>query len=90
MGRTIPSAMMKFQEIESNWKKFRRALRREDQVLFDELIIKSRKHVSALAYASLTFPIEGMFMSMLLEQQKEIRKLKESLDRPKFSDQAHC
>ena len=73
--------MMKFQEIESHWKKFRRALRKEDQKLFDDLFIKSRKHLSALAYASLTFPLEGMIMSMLLEQQREICSLRECLEK---------
>jgi len=68
-------------EIEG-WKKFRRALRKEDQEVLDQLFEKARLHVEAGGSASRPWPFETILISMLLEQEKamiELRsKMKES------------
>jgi hypothetical protein len=58
---------------------FRRALRGEDRNAFDSLMNKAREHASSCTVAPLLDPMEAMFLSILLEQQKEINSLRETL-----------
>jgi hypothetical protein len=75
MGRTLAtSTQLVDQEIEA-WSKFRRALRKEDQEAFDDLLTYARFHAAAAAYASRVVPFETMLMTMLIEQQKVIHSL---------------
>jgi len=62
------------QEIEE-WKKFRRALRKEDQQIFDQLFEKTRLYVEAGACAPRQWPFETILISMLLEQEKAFAEL---------------
>jgi len=48
------------------WSKFRRALRKEDQQVFDQLFEKARLHVEAGENASRPWPFETILISMLL------------------------
>jgi hypothetical protein len=58
---------------------FRRALRGEDRNAFDGLIYKARQHASSCTVTPLLDPMEAVFLSILVEQQKEIRSLREAL-----------
>ena len=80
MGRTLPTISQAFQEEQSNFSSFRRALRRMDQMVLDELFASARKHLAAAAYAANALPMETFLLAMLLEQQKEIRRLREALN----------
>ena len=62
------------QEIEG-WKKFQRALRKEDQQIFDQLFEKTRLCVEAGACAPRPWPFETILISMLLEQEKAFAEL---------------
>ncbi len=75
MGRTLPSAMMVFDGEAARWAKFRRALRREDQEVLDELFLQARRHVAAMAYVSAAVPMEGVLLAMLLEERKAVNRL---------------
>jgi len=75
MGRTLPSAMMVFDAEASRWSKFRRALRREDQEVFDAIFRGARKHVSAMAYESSAIPLDSILLAMLIESAREVREL---------------
>jgi hypothetical protein len=65
-------------EIEE-WKKFRRALRREDQQVLDQLFEKTRLYVEAGDRASRPWPIETILISMLLEQEKALAELRSKI-----------
>ena len=54
------------------WNKFRRALRKEDQQVFDQLFEKAKLHVEAGGSAGRLWPFETILISMLLEQEKEL------------------
>lgn len=85
MGRTVAtSTQLVLEEIE-RWGKFRRALRKEDQEALDELLTAAKFHSAAAAYASRVVPFETMLVSMLIEQQKQIKVLRERLDRRESS-----
>lgn len=77
MGRTVlPFSQVLEREYE-DWKKFRRALRREDQEAFDRLFERAKLHVQAAAYASHPWPLEAILLSICLEHEKLIAALLE-------------
>ncbi|MFQ5884339.1 MAG: hypothetical protein ACE5IO_04490 [Thermoplasmata archaeon] len=68
------------ESIVSDWLPYRRALRDRDRRVFDALMTKARMHTSASSYANRMEPLESVFMSILLEQQKEIELLRMRLE----------
>ena len=80
MGRTLPSITQAFLHEQQSLSKFRRALRKEDQRLLDELFAASRQHLAAAAYASHLLPFEIMLLGMLVEQRKHIKHLHTRLE----------
>ncbi len=79
MGRTLPSATQLMLQEEAALSRFRRALRRGDQLAFDDLFSAAQKHVSAAAYAAHALPFETFLMAMLLEEHKEVMHLRASV-----------
>ena len=79
MGRTVLSFSQKILTIEAEWRKFRRALRREDQEVLDELFGFAKYHSAPASYFSTPDPMEPIFMAMLVELLKEVKKLKAEL-----------
>jgi hypothetical protein len=80
MGRTLPSITQAFLHEQQSLARFRRALRREDQRVLDELLVAARHHLAAAAYASHLLPFEVMLLAMLLEQHKEVLHLRRRLE----------
>jgi len=77
MGRTVPSFRMLLEGIIDELSTFRRALRGEDRNAFDSLMNKARQHASSCTVVPTLDPMEAMFLSILVEQEKEIRLLRE-------------
>ena len=75
MGRTIFSATQTWVEEDKALMRFVRALRKNDQVLIEELIAPSRKHIAEASYASNLYPMDIYLTSMLLELYKKVRQL---------------
>jgi hypothetical protein len=80
MGRTLPSITQVFLNDEASLTRFRRALRRSDQLAFDDLLDSAQKHLSAAAYAAHTLPFEIFLLSMLLEEHKEVLQQRQLLE----------
>lgn len=80
MGRTLPSITQVFLEEEQALGRFRRALRRSDQIVFDDLLANMRQHLAAAAYASHALPMEIFLLAMLLEEHKQILHLRAQLE----------
>lgn len=81
MGRTVPSFR---QAIESEFvalEKFKRALRKRDRQVFEELLYKARLHSQAGAYAEILDPMHVVLIGMVIELKKELRELRESSSR---------
>jgi hypothetical protein len=57
---------------------FEGALRGEDRLAFDSLMNKAREHASSCTVVPTLDPMEAMFLSILVEQQKEICSLREA------------
>ncbi|MDY6866602.1 MAG: hypothetical protein SVT56_01670 [Chloroflexota bacterium] len=81
MGRTLPTATQLMQQEEAALSRFRRALRRQDQLAFDDLFDSAHKHISAAAYAAHALPFETFLMAMLLEEHKEVMRLRKILEK---------
>jgi hypothetical protein len=80
MGRTLPSATQLMHQEEAALARFRRALRRGDQLIFDDLFTAAQKHISAAAYAAHALPFETFLMAMLLEEHKEVMRLQKIVE----------
>jgi hypothetical protein len=55
---------------------FRRALRGEERAAFDSLMNKARAHASSCTVVPILDPMHAIFLSILVEQEKEINALK--------------
>jgi hypothetical protein len=78
MGRTVPSFRMLLEGIIGELSDFRRALRGEDRLAFDSLMNKARVHASSCTVVPTLDPMHAIFLSILVEQQKEISSLREA------------
>ncbi len=75
MGRTVPSITQTFLHEQEAFARFRRALRRSDQLALDDLFASARQHLAAASYASHALPFETFLLAMLLEEHKEVMRL---------------
>jgi hypothetical protein len=80
MGRTIPSANQYLIQEQESFSQFRRALRRSDQLVLDELFTSARKHSAAIAYAAHALPFETALLAMLMEEHKEVIRLRQLVE----------
>jgi hypothetical protein len=56
-------------------------LRKDDQELFDEIFRAAKLHLAENFYAMRAVPFESMVISILVEQQKKIKRLEEEIKR---------
>lgn len=75
MGRTIPSYRNQLEEIIKELTVYRRALRGDDKIAFDNIMNKARQHASSCTLLPLFDPVDCLLLSILLEQEKEIKSL---------------
>jgi hypothetical protein len=87
MGRTLPSITMSFMQEQEAFSRFRRALRRSDQLALDDLFASARKHLAAAAYAAHALPMETFLLAMLLEEHKEVMRLRQLVEDQNREDQ---
>lgn len=81
MGRTIASATQTWIEEDKALKRFKRALRKNDQRLIDELMALAHAHIAEASYASNLYPMDVYLISMLLEMYKELKQLEIQLQK---------
>ncbi len=79
MGRTLTTFTQLVQQEIASWRRYRRALRAEDQQALDELFAAARRHSAAGAYLARDTPFEVMLLSMMLEQQKQLQRLSQAV-----------
>lgn len=76
MGRTLPSITHVFYREQKALSEFRRALSRSDQLVLEELFTFAGLHLAPAAYAAHTLPIQIFLLAMLLEEHKEVMRLR--------------
>jgi hypothetical protein len=82
MGRTLPSFRVLLEEIILELSVFRRALHGDDRAAFDGLMNKARQHSSSSIVAPTLEPKHAFFLSVLVEQEKELKLLREGMHVP--------
>ena len=75
MGRTVPSFRPALEHEIESWKAFKRALRPEDQKIFDKLMNFARIHADAGSLSARPMLSEILFISFAIEQGKRIESL---------------
>jgi hypothetical protein len=80
MGRTLPSVTQAFYHEQEHFTRFRRALRRSDQLALDELFASAHKHLAAAAYTANALPFETFLLAMLLEEHKQVMRLRQRIE----------
>jgi hypothetical protein len=80
MGNVTPTITDILHTEEANLAKFRRALRREDQLVFDDLFVAAYKHRAAASYAGHLLPFETFLLAMQIEDHKEVISLRRELE----------
>ena len=90
MGRTIASITQTWQEEEAALNRFKRALRKDDQILLDELLVMSRLHLAEASYASNLYPLDMYLIAILLEVYKQLKATQRELyNHDQHKEQAH-
>lgn len=79
MGKTVESYRMALDREVQRWSGFARALRKEDREAFEQLIDICRNYASAGSNATRPVLFEPMVLSILLDQQKTLNRLKKDL-----------
>lgn len=80
MGRTLPSITQVFLQEQDALARFRRALRSSDQRALDDLLNAAHQHLAAAAYAAHLAPFEVFLLAMLIEEHKEVMRLRQILE----------
>jgi len=81
MGNVTPTITDILHREEANLSKFRRALRREDQIVFDDLFVAAYKHRAAANYAGHLLPFETFLLAMQIEDHKEVMFLRREIEK---------
>jgi len=79
MGRTVPSFRPALEHEIESWKDFKRALRPEEQKIFDKLMNFARIHADAGSMSARPMLSEILFISFAVEQEKKIEMLEEKV-----------
>ena len=76
MGRTLPSISALFRQEQVKLREFARAMSPADQRVLDELFTYAQLHLAEAAHAAHALPFEVFLLSMLLEQHKEVIRMR--------------
>jgi len=79
LGKTIESYRMALDREVQRWSGFARALRKDDREAFEQLIDICRNYASAGSNATRPVLFEPMVLSILVDQQKCLNRLKKEL-----------
>jgi uncharacterized protein YydD (DUF2326 family) len=75
------SIVQAFRQEQESWRKFRRALARDDREAFDRLFEHARRHAAEASYVARPTPFEAVVMAVLLEQEKALAEIRGRLDK---------
>ncbi|MHA2182468.1 MAG: hypothetical protein ACXAAH_13695 [Promethearchaeota archaeon] len=80
MGRTVPSFRPALEHEIESWKNFKRALRPDEQKIFNKLMNYARIHADAGSMSARPMLSEILFISFAVEQEKRIENLEEKVE----------
>ena len=74
MGRTIPTFRIAEALEASEWKSFRKALPKDDRIIFDEMLSSARLYTSASSAAVRSSKFEGMAMAIVFHHYRMLTR----------------
>ncbi len=74
MGRNVSTMRQEINNIIDRWQSFMKAMHSEDKKYMERIIEKAKKYSAESTY-SLEDPLEAVFLSILIEIEKEIEKI---------------
>ena len=74
MGHTVMSQRQMVDYVIQELESYGKALREEDRKIYEEMLYKAFKHVGAIAYTSSIHVWAMVLLSIILEQEKKLRK----------------
>jgi len=74
MGRTIPSFRIAEAQEASEWRSFRKALPKDDRIIFDEMLSSARLYTSASSAAIRPSKFEGMAMAIVFHYYRMLAR----------------
>lgn len=77
MGRTVATWRMRIEQRMADWNPFRRALRTEERLAFDEVMQAVRARASAGGMVASADALEPMLLAILTEAFVRLRALEE-------------
>jgi hypothetical protein len=80
MGRTLSTTTQIILDEQQAFSKFRRALRKEEQQIFDALFAGARKHVMAINQADHVLSFEAILLAMMVELMREVIWLRAQME----------
>ena len=80
MGKTRATYRERLDDFADDWRSFRRALIRENQPHWDELVRNARNHAHAAGNQNPVEPRWGIVFSMMLAQQRRIAELEQQVE----------
>jgi hypothetical protein len=80
MGRTLRTATQIVLDEQQAFASFRRALRSEDRLACEAMFAGARKHLTAISQAAHVLPFEAILLAMLVEEYKEVLRLRQLID----------
>ena len=83
MGRTIPSYRYALEKEIGSWKLYREGLKPPYRQHFDNIMLYARMHSDAGSLSARMFISELLFLSALIEQQKNLDELEREFYRIK-------
>ena len=76
MNTILPPTAETFLKEQESFARFRRALRRQDQLVLDDLFAAAGQHLAAASLALHATPMEILLLCMLLEEKKDVGRLR--------------
>jgi len=80
MGRTNQTYRNRLENFKNKFKPFKKALRNDDKKFFESIWEKAFYHASASSYMNPRDPAAAAIVSIQVEQEKEIHRLKQRVD----------
>jgi hypothetical protein len=81
MSNHLSTTARFIQKYENLLDRFKSGLAPADQALLAELFAEANRHAAAMAHAAHPLPVEMILLVMLLEEHKEILRLRNRIDR---------
>lgn len=81
MGRTVAPFSQIIDVVIARFDNYRKALRREDREIFDELMRVAKRQVQAGVMAQNPNAFDSMSMAMLIELKKEMQQLRHEIEK---------